>query len=112
MRLNKRAAIIAIVLALPFVTLASDAWIRAATDRSFPAYEADHFGDMIYFLGSPLTLIVLGLPYFAGVYLNHARDWLWIPLTDLLFVLQWVIWSQLLCVFAGGRLVSQKDHVR
>jgi hypothetical protein len=111
MQVNKRAAIIAVVLALPFVALASDAWIRAATDRSFPAYEADHFGDMIYFLGSPLTLIVLGLPYFAGVYLKHAHDWIWIPLIDLLFVLQWVIWSQLLCAFAKPRFAARQNRL-
>jgi hypothetical protein len=47
-------------------------------------------------LGSPLTLLVLGLPYYAREYLDHNHDWFWIPLADLLFVLQWIIWSQLI----------------
>ena len=97
MKLNKRAAFVAITLSIPFVALPSYCWIKAATDKSFPAYEADHFGDLIYTLGSPLTLLVMGLPYYAGKYLNHSRDWLWIPLVDLLFALQWIIWSQMIC---------------
>jgi hypothetical protein len=96
MKLNKRAAVIAIAASIPFIALASYSWITAATDKSFPAYEADHFGDQIYALGSPLTLVVLGLPYYAGTSLNHRHDWLWIPLVGSLFVLQWIIWSQLI----------------
>ena len=105
MKLDKQAAAIAVVSAIPFVALASYSWIRATTDQSFPAYEADHFGDMIYLLGSPLTLIVLGLPYYAGTFLKGSDNWWAIPLTDLLFVLQWVIWSQLIAVRgSAGRL--------
>jgi hypothetical protein len=103
MKLNRRAALIACIAALPFITLASYSWVKAATDKSFPAYEADHFGDLIYLLGSPLTLVVLGIPYYAGVYLDHGFDWFWIPLVDCLFVLQWMVWSQLI-----SRIAEQK----
>src|SRR4030095_16488744 len=96
MKLNWRAALIASIAAGPLIALASYSWVKAATDKSFPAYEADHFGDLIYTLGSPLTLLVLGLPYYSGTYLDHGHDWFWIPLVDLLFVLQWIIWSQLI----------------
>ncbi|HZE73075.1 MAG TPA: hypothetical protein VE135_26495 [Pyrinomonadaceae bacterium] len=47
MKLNKRAAVVAIAVSIPFAALASYSWIKAATDKSFPAYEADHFGDQI-----------------------------------------------------------------
>jgi hypothetical protein len=96
MKLNRLSAWIAVVTSLPFVSLASYAWIKAATDGSFPRYEADHFGDLIYTLGSPLTLIVLGPPLFAGRFLRDSDNWWAIPLIDVLFVLQWVIWSQLI----------------
>ena len=107
MKLNRRAALIAFIAALPFIVLASYSWVKAATDKSFPAYEADHFGDLIYLLGSPLTLVVLGIPYFTGLYLDHGFDWLWIPLVDSLFVLQWIVWSQLI-----SRIAEQKPQGR
>ena len=107
MKLNRRAALIACIAALPFIVLASYSWVMAATDKSFPAYEADHFGDLIYLLGSPLTLVVLGIPYCTGLYLDHGFDWLWIPLVDSLFVLQWIVWSQLI-----SRIAEQKPQGR
>ena len=103
MKLNERAAAIAYVSALPFVALASYTWIRAATDKTFPTYEAYHCGEMIYMLGSPLTQIVLGVPYYAGRYLKDSDNWWAIPMTDILFILQWIIWSQ----FIGGALKSK-----
>ena len=93
----------AIASALPFVVLASFAWIKAVTDNSVPTYEVYLFGDLIYLLGSPLTLIVLGLPFYAGRYLSDSDNWWAIPLVDFLFVLQWVIWSQLI-----NRTLTQK----
>jgi hypothetical protein len=107
MKLNRRAALIACIAALPFIALASYSWVRAATDKSFPAYEADLFGDLIYVLGSPLTLLVLGIPYCTGLYLDHEYDWLWIPLVDSLFVVQWIIWAQLI-----SRVAEQKPEGR
>jgi hypothetical protein len=96
MKLNKRAAWIAVVAAIPFVALASHAWIKGATDNSFPHYEAYHFGDLIYMLGFPLTQVVLGFPHYAGRLLQDSDNWWAIPLIDILFVLQWIIWSQLI----------------
>ena len=51
---------------------------------------------MIYMLGSPLTLIAVGPPLFAGRFLQYGDNWWAIPLIDTLFLLQWVIWSQLI----------------
>jgi hypothetical protein len=97
MRINVRAAATACAAALPFAALASYSWIRAATDKAFPTCEAYHFGEMIYLLGAPLTLIVLGIPCCAGRYLDDGDNWWAIPMSDILFVLQWIIWSQTFC---------------
>jgi hypothetical protein len=96
MKLNKRAAWIAVIAALPLVALASYSWIKAVTDKSVPTYEVYLFGDVIYLLGSPLTLLVLGLPFYAGRQLSGSDNWWAIPLVDFLFILQWVVWSQLI----------------
>jgi hypothetical protein len=52
---------------------------------------------MIYLLGSPLTMIVLGLPFYQGRCLCNGDMWWAIPAANSLFILQWVIWSQMLC---------------
>jgi hypothetical protein len=96
MKINVRAALTATACALPFVGLASHCWITAATRKHIMADDVYLFGDMIYLLGSPLTLIVMGLPFYAGRYLNDSDVWWAIPFTNGLFILQWVIWSQLI----------------
>jgi len=91
MNLNRRAAWIAVISAVPFVALAFYSWIKAVVDKSVPTYEVYLFGDVIYLLGSPLTLIVLGLPFYAGRHLSDGDNWWAIPLVDFLFILQWII---------------------
>jgi hypothetical protein len=109
MYIDKKAAWIAIGSAAPLVLLASFAWIKAGTDTTFPAYEADHFGDFLYMLGSPLTWIVLGLPYYSGKYLKYSDNWWAIPLIDSLFFLQWIIWSQLVSRMLRRKQMSQGE---
>jgi hypothetical protein len=47
-------------------------------------------------------MIVIKLPGYAGRYLT-TKDDLWaIPLVSLLFVVQWVIWGQLLVLIIRG----------
>jgi hypothetical protein len=97
MKINIRAALIAMASALPLVALASYSWITAARGLYALADDVYLFGDMIYFLGSPLTLIVLGLPFYQRRYLSDGDIWWAIPMTNSLFILQWIIWSQMLC---------------
>jgi hypothetical protein len=107
MKLHKRAALIGILFALPFVVLASFAWIRGATDKTFPSFEAYFAGDMIYLLGAPATLVALIFPLF-GHFFTDRDIWWAIPMMDILFFAQWVFWSQLLAVLsnsgASGRI--------
>jgi hypothetical protein len=65
---------------------------------------------MVYSLGFPLTYIVLGFPSYAGRLLEDGDNWWAIPLVDVLFVLQWVIWSQLLArlIRRGGSTTGLK----
>jgi hypothetical protein len=88
MKLSKRAIWIASIAALPFVALASWLWYVGATDRSMP--DAYISGDLIYMLGYPLTKIM-------WQFHPNDRDMWWaIPLADALFILQWIIWGQLI----------------
>ncbi len=59
-------------------------------------------GDMIFLMGAPLTQIVLKFPTYAGRYLQKTDDWWAIPSIILLFVLQWIIWSQAIALLIRG----------
>jgi hypothetical protein len=98
MRLHKRAAIIAFLLAMPFVIAGMSAWFEGRAHNYQGPYgiEADQFGYLVFSLGSPLTLIVLKFGAYAGRNLQATDDWWAIPLVIVLFVLQWGVWSQLL----------------
>ncbi|HTS16709.1 MAG TPA: hypothetical protein VMP11_03980 [Verrucomicrobiae bacterium] len=87
MRLHKRMTLIAILVALPFVVMGSLSWGGPG--------EADFFSDAIYSLGLPLTQIVLGLPARLGRSLTRKDDLWALPLANLLFLVQWILWSQI-----------------
>jgi len=110
MKLHKRAAIIACLLAIPFVIAGVTAWVegRAHSYQGPYGIEADQFGYIIFSLGSPLTLIVLKFHAFAGRNLQMTDDWWAIPLVVLLFFAQWVVWSQILALCARGILLLTK----
>jgi hypothetical protein len=92
---------IACILALPFLALGTWAWIKAG----FFHYQGPHgvelsgLGDAVFSIGAPLTLIVVHFPNYAGRLLGKHDDWWAIPAVNLLFLLQWLIWSQV-AVFA------------
>jgi hypothetical protein len=94
MRPKLLAILIAASVALPFVLLADYAWMTA---ESSPAqHPADNYvvGDQIFNLGWPLTRVILG-PALHGHYLTPNDHWWAIPSLDLLFLLQWIVWGQL-----------------
>ena len=98
MKFRRKAAIIAAVSALPFVALGSYLWLSGVR-YGVGTFEAENtflLGDFVYMLGAPLTLLVW-VPYlFFGHVLSVREYWLALPLVNILFMLQWVIWSQLL----------------
>lgn len=98
MKLEKRAACLAIILATPFVGFAVYLWLvaRAHNYQGFYGVEASQLGDGIFSLGWPLTQIVLRFPEYEGRYLEASDDWWAMPLIIILFFLQWIIWSQLI----------------
>ena len=105
LKLHKQLLLVTVALALPFMAWASYLWISAAS-ATIPRmqYETYKLGDLVYKLGSPLTLIVLNFRAYTGRGLENSDNWWAIPLIDVLFVLQWVIWGQL---FAFGIRASR-----
>lgn len=93
MSVRLKASLIAILAALPFVLLATHMWFRGNVDPF--AYYVFHLRDHIYMMGAPLTLL---LPlYVHNVRSLELQDTWWGALvTGILFILQWVIWAQLI----------------
>lgn len=93
MSIRLKASLIATLAALPFVLLATDMWFRGNVDPF--AYYVFYLRDHIYMMGAPLTLL---LPLYAhNVRSLEPQDTWWGALvTGLLFILQWVIWAQLI----------------
>lgn len=106
---HKRGAVIAVGLALPFVGIATYFWLRALGEgiHSARAIELFFVGDFIYALGFPLTYIMLILPVDAGRVLSPSDYWWAIPSIDALFIVQWIIWSQLIVLLIR---VSPKEN--
>ena len=101
--INRKAAIIAVIASLPVVVFSTYHWILAYTIP--PSIESNYHGIIGFYgfmLGSPLTLLyTLSAPY-IGTFLRwtigNELDFLVIPVMALLFIAQWVIWSQLIVI--------------
>ena len=103
MNLHWRALLLAILIALPFIGCASASWIvaRGAGSGYQDMYQP---GDIIYILGAPLTFIVLHYPCCRATVLQASDDSWALSLLNVLFIVQWVIWGQLLAL--GIRLLN------
>lgn len=91
-------------LAAPFVVLATLDYALPASPR-LPAAETYFVGDAIYrILGAPLRLLVHPLFQFTtGREFYVYSDHLWIlPLYDILYLVQWIIWAQFVRLIAVG----------
>jgi hypothetical protein len=112
MKIHKIVALLAVLAAFPFVLVGTFFWLaaRAHNYQGAPGLEADEMAGLIFSLGAPLTKLVLRFPDYAGRYLTKRDDWWALPSTVLLFIAQWVIWSQPLALILRGldRLVSNK----
>jgi biotin transporter BioY len=94
MRTRLKAALVAFVFSLPFVIAAGSFAQKAATSTT-PGYYYSFLSALIYLLGSPLTLLIFGFIKYVRP-LDYADNWWAIPAMSGLFILQWIIWAQLL----------------
>ncbi len=90
MNKNLKAAIIAFLLAIPFILTASLFWIAQESITEEGMMVLMGFG--ILLLGAPLTL----LPSSIDFQLSYRST---LFLLNFLFIIQWVIWSQLIVYF-------------
>jgi len=91
----------AIVCGLPFVLLAGKMWDMAGGPGSYMGFEYA-IGDFIYWFGVPLTGLRVIYTKCAGP-LHRADHWWAIPVMSGLFLLQWVIWAQLIVTVMNVR---------
>jgi len=100
--ISKKAAVVATVAALPFVGTGFYFFIRAFTETRWPedAIFYGIYGTLVFMLGSPLTLLyVLAMPYIGRLLIwSIGNDLAFlVPVVyTLLFVTQWIMWSQLI----------------
>lgn len=98
---SKRAALIAMLTATPFVVGGSYFYLRGSSETFAPYILIDvTIGLGIFLLGSPLTLIggaiILWVEDLIGARLSAVP---FVILMSLIFVSQWIIWSQLVIEF-------------
>ncbi len=111
---SRKAALIATIASLPFVSVASYFCIRAYMETRWPV-DALLFwgiGTAIFMLGSPFTLIYMLLMPYIGKFLiwsiGKELGFLVVPVYILLFICQWITWSQLI-VIVRRRIVRRGD---
>ena len=102
MALNKWATRSAILLAAPIILFASFIELVAMLGGDTAAKIDGHeIGDGLYlFLGCPLTRIINIFANPGG--LQDSDNWWAVPFLNVLFLLQWIIWAQLIAL--AGRL--------
>jgi hypothetical protein len=94
MRPRLLAILIAASAALPIILLADFIWMTAQTSPAPHPIDNYVVGDQLFSLGWPLTQIILA-PAIHEHNLTPSDHWWAIPSLDLLFVLQWIVWGQL-----------------
>jgi hypothetical protein len=105
---SRKAALWAVIASLPILAVALYFSARAFFHMS-GGYEIIDFwiASVIFLLGSPLTLVYeLSMPYigqFLEWSIGNQLSFVVVPIYVLLFLTQWVIWSQLI-VLAWRRL--------
>lgn len=93
MKARIKATWIAGLCGLPFVLLASALWCAEAGDSYMGfGYVA---GDKVFSLGFPLTALQFVFGHYVRP-LSAADHWWAIPVMSGLFLLQWIIWAQVI----------------
>lgn len=98
--LNKylKAAIFAVCLSIPFISIASVCWLvqeNAKPDE--PVYF--FIANIIFMLGAPLTY----LPSSLNLIFSY---WMTLLIANFLFLVQWIIWSQIFVLFFGKKAIK------
>jgi uncharacterized membrane protein len=106
--LRWKATLVAIVLALPFILMAWSMWSAGAKAQE-PGYYSYFLGGLIYLLGSPLTLLIFLFIRFVRPLADADNQWA-IPVMSGLFLLQWVIWAQLIVTVMNARRRKRTPH--
>jgi len=93
MKLVKQAIRFGLMASLPFIVMASLLEILGTfSHHAMTKDDAYSYGDAIYiYLGYPLPRMVLMLIAPHG--LRDVDNWWAVPLLDVLFVVQWIIWA-------------------
>ncbi len=112
--INRKAAKIAVISALPFIMLASYFWIKIYFSvRTTDQIAFYSISQIIFLLGSPLTLIyILSLKRLDKILtelLGNNLSFLVLPILNLLFLIQWIIWSQLI-VYLNRKFFKSKSN--
>ena len=92
--LRIKAALLAAIISLPLILMAGSLWSDGAKATE-PGYYYYFLGGLIYLLGSPLTLLILLFTHYVRPLAAADNRWA-IPVMNGLFLLQWIIWSQLI----------------
>ncbi len=114
-RVSRKAALIAILAAVPFVGTATYFCVRAYLEVRWPVDAIIYWtiGTAIFLLGSPLTLIYQLLMPYIGQFLmwsiGNVLAPLVIPVYIILFICQWIIWSQLIVL--AYRKLTRRRHL-
>ncbi len=98
MKLNRQAIRFGLVASTPFIVLASLLEILGTFSHdAMIKDDAYSYGDAIYlYLGYPLPRIILMLVAPHG--LRDIDNWWAVPLLDVLFVVQWIIWAYVIVI--------------
>lgn len=99
-KLHIRFGVMGAVLALPFIFWGSLFWLPSPAAGTPPVYtHGARWGSLFYYFGWPLTLIILATAEHVGDLDFLSSNYWWaVPLIDFLFVLQWIIWGQLIAL--------------
>jgi len=100
MALNKWATRSAIVVSAPIILFASSIELVAMLSDKAVKIDGYEIGDGLYlFVGYPLTWIINIFANPNG--LQDGDNWWAVPLLDVLFLFQWIIWAQLIALALG-----------
>ena len=101
MKLRTKASLIALFCAVPFIVVATTFW-HLENQKGFMGY-GYWVGDKIFHLGAPLTLLMDFYVHHTGP-LKPSDDCWATPAMCILFIIQWIIWAQLIVWIRQRRL--------
>ena len=109
--ISRRAALVAVLASVPFVSAATYCFLRASLETQWPVDSILFMGlgHMIFYVfGFPLTTIYALLMSYIGTFLKatigNDLQVLVVPTYVLLFEIQWIIWSQLIAWIRHRRM--------